>query len=130
MNRIAIALSIATTFAAGCGVTHLLRPALAHAEMHAALGQNVQGRDPLRHLDRMVGSVERADRPDAANACNAAGPEGVFADAVRGDDEMAGMADIVGEDRGAEAGRQGDAAIVAGTGRRRRGGGLRLRAGR
>jgi len=29
MNRTAIALSIATAFAAGCGVTHLLRPALA-----------------------------------------------------------------------------------------------------
>ena len=29
MNRIAITLSIATAFAAGCGVTHLLRPALA-----------------------------------------------------------------------------------------------------
>ncbi|MCA6098415.1 MULTISPECIES: cupin domain-containing protein [Bradyrhizobium] len=29
MNRIATALSIATAFAAGCGVTHLLRPALA-----------------------------------------------------------------------------------------------------
>ena len=29
MNRIAITLSIATAFAAGCGVTHILRPALA-----------------------------------------------------------------------------------------------------
>jgi Cupin domain len=29
MNRIAITLSIAAAFAAGCGVTHLLRPALA-----------------------------------------------------------------------------------------------------
>ena len=29
MNRIATALSIAAAFAAGCGVTHLLRPALA-----------------------------------------------------------------------------------------------------
>ena len=29
MNRIATALSIATAFAAGCGVTHVLRPALA-----------------------------------------------------------------------------------------------------
>ncbi|MCP1914186.1 mannose-6-phosphate isomerase-like protein (cupin superfamily) [Bradyrhizobium sp. USDA 4501] len=29
MNRIATALSIATAFAAGCGITHLLRPALA-----------------------------------------------------------------------------------------------------
>ena len=29
MNRTAIALSIAVAFAAGCGVTHLLRPALA-----------------------------------------------------------------------------------------------------
>src|ERR1700709_1646332 len=29
MNRIAITLSIATAFAAGCGVTHVLRPALA-----------------------------------------------------------------------------------------------------
>jgi mannose-6-phosphate isomerase-like protein (cupin superfamily) len=29
MNRIAITLSIATAFAAGCGVTHLLRPAYA-----------------------------------------------------------------------------------------------------
>ena len=29
MKRIAITLSIATAFAAGCGVTHLLRPALA-----------------------------------------------------------------------------------------------------
>ena len=29
MNRLAIGLSIATAFAAGCGVTHLLRPALA-----------------------------------------------------------------------------------------------------
>jgi mannose-6-phosphate isomerase-like protein (cupin superfamily) len=29
MNRIAITLSIATAFAAGCGVTHLTRPALA-----------------------------------------------------------------------------------------------------
>ncbi|MGY3691834.1 mannose-6-phosphate isomerase-like protein (cupin superfamily) [Bradyrhizobium sp. USDA 3240] len=29
MNRVATALSIATAFAAGCGVTHLLRPALA-----------------------------------------------------------------------------------------------------
>ncbi|GIQ78169.1 cupin domain-containing protein [Bradyrhizobium sp. ma5] len=29
MNRLATALSIATAFAAGCGVTHLLRPALA-----------------------------------------------------------------------------------------------------
>ena len=29
MNRTAIALSLATAFAAGCGVTHLLRPALA-----------------------------------------------------------------------------------------------------
>ncbi|MBR1197342.1 cupin domain-containing protein [Bradyrhizobium sp. AUGA SZCCT0240] len=29
MNRIAITLSIATAFATGCGVTHLLRPALA-----------------------------------------------------------------------------------------------------
>src|SRR5215218_1941438 len=29
MNRIAITLSIATAFAAGCGVTHLMRPALA-----------------------------------------------------------------------------------------------------
>ena len=29
MNRTAIALSIATAFAAGCGVTHVLRPALA-----------------------------------------------------------------------------------------------------
>ena len=38
MNRIAIALSIATAFAAGCGVTHLLRPALA-ADTIAALDQ-------------------------------------------------------------------------------------------
>ncbi|WP_377830755.1 hypothetical protein ACFKHW_07730 [Bradyrhizobium lupini] len=29
MNRLAIGLSIATAFAAGCGATHLLRPALA-----------------------------------------------------------------------------------------------------
>ena len=29
MNRVATVLSIATAFAAGCGVTHLLRPALA-----------------------------------------------------------------------------------------------------
>ncbi|MCK1387717.1 cupin domain-containing protein [Bradyrhizobium sp. 21] len=29
MNRLAIGLSIATAFAAGCGVTHLMRPALA-----------------------------------------------------------------------------------------------------
>src|SRR5689334_21297718 len=29
MNRITIAFSLATAFAAGCGVTHLLRPALA-----------------------------------------------------------------------------------------------------
>ena len=29
MNRTAITLSIAAAFAAGCGVTHLLRPALA-----------------------------------------------------------------------------------------------------
>src|SRR5260221_10325433 len=29
MNRVAITLSIAAAFAAGCGVTHLLRPALA-----------------------------------------------------------------------------------------------------
>ena len=29
MNRIATALSLATAFAAGCGVIHLLRPALA-----------------------------------------------------------------------------------------------------
>ena len=33
MNRIAITLSIATAFAAGCGVTHLLRPALADLEV-------------------------------------------------------------------------------------------------
>jgi len=35
MNRIAITLSVVTAFAAGCGVTHLLRPALA-AETIAA----------------------------------------------------------------------------------------------
>ena len=29
MNRTILALSVATAFAAGCGVTHLLRPALA-----------------------------------------------------------------------------------------------------
>ena len=29
MNRTATAIAIATAFAAGCGVTHLLRPALA-----------------------------------------------------------------------------------------------------
>ena len=29
MNRVAITLSLAAAFAAGCGVTHLLRPALA-----------------------------------------------------------------------------------------------------
>jgi hypothetical protein len=29
MNRIATTLSIAAAFAAGCGVTHLLRPAIA-----------------------------------------------------------------------------------------------------
>ena len=29
MNRVATTLSIAAAFAAGCGVTHLLRPALA-----------------------------------------------------------------------------------------------------
>ena len=35
MNRIAITLSIATAFAAGCGVTHLLRPALAADQITA-----------------------------------------------------------------------------------------------
>ena len=35
MNRVTATLSIAVAFAAGCGVTHLLRPALA-AEMITA----------------------------------------------------------------------------------------------
>ena len=35
MNRLATTLSIAVAFAAGCGVTHLLRPALAAEEIMA-----------------------------------------------------------------------------------------------
>ncbi|HEX7922436.1 cupin domain-containing protein [Bradyrhizobium sp. C9] len=37
MNRLATALSIATAFAAGCGVTHLLRPALAAESITAQI---------------------------------------------------------------------------------------------
>lgn len=37
MNRIATALSLATAFAAGCGVTHLLRPALAAESITAQI---------------------------------------------------------------------------------------------
>ena len=37
MNRIAIGLSIAAAFAAGCGVTHLLRPALAAENITAQI---------------------------------------------------------------------------------------------
>ena len=47
-------------------------------------------------------------------------------DAVRRDDEMARMADLVGENRRAEAGRQREAGVVAdagGRGRRTQGGG-------
>ena len=37
MNRIVAALSLATAFAAGCGVTHFLRPALAADNMTAQI---------------------------------------------------------------------------------------------
>jgi mannose-6-phosphate isomerase-like protein (cupin superfamily) len=37
MNRIATTLSIAVAFAAGCGVTHLLRPALAAETINAQI---------------------------------------------------------------------------------------------
>ena len=43
-----------------------------------------------------------------------AGPSVDVDDVVRGDDEMAGVSDAVGEDRGAEARRELKTAVVAG----------------
>ena len=53
MNRTLTALSIAAAFAAGCGVTHLLRPALAAEEIGVSLTDEDQ-LDPEQSTSAIV----------------------------------------------------------------------------
>jgi mannose-6-phosphate isomerase-like protein (cupin superfamily) len=55
MNRIATTLSIVTAFAAGCGVTHLLRPALAAENIAAQIIHTGEMQDDALGAGNKVG---------------------------------------------------------------------------
>ena len=64
MNRVAITLSLAAAFAAGCSVTHLLRPAIA--------AENITAQ--VIHTGELEGDALGARRTQAACAPNCTSP--------------------------------------------------------
>ena len=66
MNRVAITLSLAAAFAAGCSVTHLLRPAIAAENITAQVIHTgeLEG-DALRPANAGGMRYKRSSRPTA-----------------------------------------------------------------
>ena len=66
MNCLAITLSLAAAFAAGCSVTHLLRPAIAAENITAQVIRPASSKATARHALRHRHALQSCSSPPTA----------------------------------------------------------------